>query len=99
MRWIPELFLRVLRIGEGKRQNCIHLRSVMLYLIAFLLLLAVWLLLDEFLLRDRKSEGLHSFTEKVKDVGTRAHWAVGVLAVLIILIVVLRFLFRALAFP
>ena len=67
----------------------------MRYLIIFLLLMALWLLLDEFLLKDRRSEGLNSLTEKLKDLGSRLHWSIGILAVLMVIIFVLRFLFRA----
>lgn len=58
--------------------------------------MALWLLLDEFLLKDRRSEGLNSLTEKLKDLGSRLHWSIGILAVLMVIIFVLRFLFRAL---
>ena len=68
----------------------------MRYLLIFLLLMALWLLLDEFLLKDRKSEGLNSLMEKLKDLGSRLHWSIGILAVLMVIIFVLRFLFRAL---
>jgi hypothetical protein len=68
----------------------------MRYLLIFLLLVALWLLLDEFLLKDRRSEGLNSLTEKLKDLGSRLHWSIGILAVLIVIIFVLRFLFRVL---
>ncbi len=69
----------------------------MRYLLIFLLLMALWLLLDEFLLKDRRSEGLNSLTEKLKDLGSRLHWSIGILAVLMVVIFVLRFLFRVLA--
>jgi hypothetical protein len=68
----------------------------MRYLLIFLLLMALWLLLDAFLLKDRRSEGLNSLTEKLKDLGSRLHWSIGILAVLIVIIFVLRFLFRVL---
>jgi len=58
--------------------------------------MALWLLLDEFLLKDRRSEGLNSLMEKLKDLGSRLHWSIGILAVLMVIIFVLRFLFRAL---
>jgi hypothetical protein len=67
----------------------------MRYLIIFLLLMALWFLLDEFLLKDRRSEGLNSLMEKLKDLGSRLHWSIGIIAVLMIIIFVLRFLFRA----
>jgi hypothetical protein len=67
----------------------------MRYLFIFLLLMALWLLVDEFLVKDRKSEGLNSLTEKLKDLGSRLHWSIGILAVLMVIIFVIRFLFRA----
>ena len=67
----------------------------MRYLIIFLLLMALWLLLDEFLLKDRRSEGLNSLTAKLKDLGSRLHWSIGIIAVLLVIIFVIRFLFRA----
>ena len=67
----------------------------MRYLIISLLLMALWLLLDEFLLKDRRSEGLNSLTAKLKDLGSRLHWSIGIIAVLMVIIFVLRFLFRA----
>jgi hypothetical protein len=67
----------------------------MRYFIIFLLLMALWLLLDEFLLKDRRSEGLNSLTEKLKDLGSRLHWSIGIIAVLMVIIFVIRFLFRA----
>ena len=60
--------------------------------------MALWVLLDEFLLKDRRSEGLNTITEKIKDFGRRLHWSVGVLAVLLIVIYVFRFLLRVLGF-
>jgi hypothetical protein len=57
--------------------------------------MALWLLLDEFLLKDRRSEGLNSLTEKLKDLGSRLHWSIGIIAVLMVIIFVIRFLFRA----
>jgi hypothetical protein len=70
------------------------LRGAMRYLLIFLLLLALWFLLEEFLLKDRRSEGLNSLTAKLKDLGTRVHWSIGVLAVSIVIIFVVRFLVR-----
>lgn len=68
----------------------------MRYLIVFLLLVAIWFLFDEFLLKDRRSEGLNSLREKLKDLGSRLHWSIGILAVLMVIIFVLRLLFQAL---
>ncbi len=69
----------------------------MRYLLIFLLLLALWLLAEEFLLKDRRSEGLTSLTAKLKDLGRRVHWSIGVLAVLIVIIYVLRFIIRVIS--
>jgi hypothetical protein len=69
----------------------------MRYLLVLLLFLALWFLLDEFLLKDRRSEGLNSLTAKLKDLGSRIHWSIGILAVVIVIIFVLRFLIRVLA--
>jgi hypothetical protein len=68
----------------------------MRYLLVFLLLVAIWFLFDEFLLKDRRSEGLNSLREKLKDLGSRLHWSIGILAVLMVIIFVLRLLFQAL---
>jgi hypothetical protein len=68
----------------------------MRYLLVFLLLVALWFLFDEFLLKDRRSEGLNSLREKLKDLGSRLHWSIGILAVLMVIIFVLRLLFQAL---
>lgn len=57
--------------------------------------MALWLLVDEFLVKDRKSEGLNSLKEKLRDLGSRLHWSIGILAVLMVIIFVIRFLFRA----
>ncbi len=84
-------YLRLPRLGTGS----LRLRGAMRYLLILLLLVALWFLLDEFLLKDRRSEGLSSLTEKLKDLGSRLHWSVGILAVFIVIIFVLRFLLRA----
>jgi|WetSurSiteA1Bulk_404760.scaffolds.fasta_scaffold20430_2 hypothetical protein len=68
----------------------------MRYLVGFLLLVALWFLFDEFLLKDRRSEGLNSLREKLKDLGSRLHWSIGILAALMVIILVLRLLFQAL---
>jgi hypothetical protein len=57
---------------------------------------ALWFLFDEFLLKDRRSEGLNSLREKLKDLGSRLHWSIGILAALMVIILVLRLLFQAL---
>ncbi len=66
----------------------------MKYLIFLLLILSVWALAAEFLLKDRQSEGLGTFTEKLKDLGLRVHRAVGVLAAVAVIVYVVRFLWK-----
>jgi hypothetical protein len=74
----------------SKRGN----ESNMKYLILLLLILAVWALVVEFLLKDRRSEGLGTFTDKLKDLGLRLHWAVGALAIIALFVYVTRFIYR-----
>jgi hypothetical protein len=66
----------------------------MKYLIPLFFILAIWALAAEFLLKDRRSEGLGTFTEKLKDFGWRLHWAVGVLAAIALIVYVIRFVYR-----
>jgi hypothetical protein len=66
----------------------------MKYLIFLLLVLLAWALAAEFLLKDRQSEGLGTFTQKLRDLGLRVHRAVGVLAALAVIVYVARFLWR-----
>lgn len=69
----------------------------MKYLILLLSILLAWALAAEFLMKDRRSEGLGTFTDKLKDLGLRLHWAVGVVAAIAIIIYVVRFLWRIVA--
>jgi hypothetical protein len=66
----------------------------MKYLIFLLLILSAWALAAEFLLKDRQSEGLGTFTQKLRDLGLRVHRAVGVLAAVAVIVYVVRFLWR-----
>jgi hypothetical protein len=90
----PEFSDRLITVYLRERPRSLPLRGAMRYLLIFLLLLALWFLLEEFLLKDRRSEGLNSLTAKLKDLGTRVHWSIGVLAAAIVIIFVLRFLVR-----
>ena len=67
----------------------------MRYLILLTLILAAWMLLDEFVIKDRGEEGLETYGEKVRDLGRRLHLVFGVLAVLIFVIYVVRIIVRA----
>jgi hypothetical protein len=67
----------------------------MRYLILLTLILAAWMLIHEFIFKDRGDEGLETYGEKVRDLGHRLHVVFGVLAVLIFVIYVVRIIVRA----
>lgn len=69
----------------------------MKHLILLLSILLAWALAAEFLLKDRRSEGLGTFTDKLKDLGLRLHRAVGVVAAIAVIVYVVRFLWRIFA--
>jgi hypothetical protein len=71
----------------------------MKYVILIVFFLAAWLLIDEFVLRDRGSEGLDSYLDKLKDLGRRFHLVFGILAVLIIIFMIVRFIVRTVQWP
>ncbi len=64
----------------------------MRYVYLALLVLIAWLLLDEFVLKDRSSEGLGTYRSKWTDLGRRLHFVVGVLAVLMLVFLLIRFI-------
>jgi hypothetical protein len=78
----------------GRPISCSLEKTDMKYLIFLLLILSAWALAAEFLLKDRQSEGLGTFTQKLKDLGLRVHRAVGVLAAVAVIVYVVRFLWR-----
>jgi len=59
----------------------------------------IWILLAEFVFKDRSSEGLTSFSEKLKDLGSRFHLAFGILAVLVVVYFLVRFFLHAIDSP
>jgi hypothetical protein len=63
-----------------------------IYLIFFILV--AWLLFDEFIFKDRSSEGLDNYGDKWKDLGKRLHFIFGVLAALVILFLAIRFIIQ-----
>jgi len=65
----------------------------MKYLVLLLLILVVWGLVGEFVLKDRQSEGLGTFSDKLKDLGSRLHKAVGALAAIALIIYLIRFIY------
>lgn len=62
----------------------------MRYLILIVFVLAAWLLIEEFVFSDRRSEGLETYGDKWKDLGRRLHLVFGILAVLVLVIMVVR---------
>jgi DMSO/TMAO reductase YedYZ heme-binding membrane subunit len=50
--------------------------------------------MGEFVLKDRSSEGLTSAADKWKDLGRRIHQSVGIIAALMIIILVARFIYH-----
>ncbi len=71
----------------------------MKYLTLLALALALWFLIDEFVLQDRKSEGLDGYGDKWRDLGRRLHVVFGILAILILLFMVGRLVYRSLIEP
>ena len=64
----------------------------MKFVIIIVFFLAVWFLIDEFVLSDRREEGLYTFSDRLRDLGRRMHMVFGILAVLIVLIMLVRFI-------
>jgi len=66
----------------------------MRYFLLLLVVLAMWAVLKEFLLKDRGAEGLQTYGDKWRDLGRRLHFIFGVLAVLLLVLMLLRFFVR-----
>jgi hypothetical protein len=60
------------------------------YLVLLFLVLAAWFVIEEFVLRDRGSQGLHTYREKWKDLARSIHMVFGILAGLIVALMVVR---------
>jgi uncharacterized membrane protein len=69
---------------------------LMKYFALLVFLILIWMIMSEFVLADRKSEGLTSVWQKLRDLGSRFHLAVGVVAILILIYFVVRFVLAAL---
>lgn len=67
----------------------------MKYLTITVFFLVIYYVVGEFVLKDRSSEGLTSSAEKWKDLGRRIHQSVGIVAVLMIIILVARFIYHS----
>jgi hypothetical protein len=68
---------------------------MMRYLTIAVLFLTAWWLIGEFVLTDRKAEGLPTFQAKLADLGGRLHNAVGLLAVALLILLLVRFALQA----
>ncbi|MFC1835531.1 hypothetical protein ACFL2Q_12465 [Thermodesulfobacteriota bacterium] len=71
----------------------------MRYILVLAYLLLAWLLIDEFVLKDRSREGLDTFRDKWKDLGSRLHMVFGILALLMMAFLAVRFVFGAIDWP
>jgi hypothetical protein len=66
----------------------------MRYLILLAFILAGWVLIDEFIFKDRGEEGLETYGDKWRDLGRRLHMVFGILAILVLIIFVVRLIVR-----
>ncbi len=71
----------------------------MKYLLVLIIVLAVWGLVDQFLRKDRSSEGTGSFFDELKDLGRNLHVMMGILAVIIVILFVARLIYQSLQSP
>ncbi|MEI7448255.1 MAG: hypothetical protein WCJ75_01420 [Desulfomonile sp.] len=67
----------------------------MKYLAVLVFGLAVWVLLEEFILKDLRSNGMNSFWDNWRDLGRRMHMMIGIIAVLIIIVFFVRIVLYA----
>ncbi|MEW6533153.1 MAG: hypothetical protein AB1473_20140 [Thermodesulfobacteriota bacterium] len=70
----------------------------MKYVILVALLLLALAVVQEFVLRDRSSEGLKGYGAKLKDLGRRLHVIFGVLALFLAALLAVRLLLKYLEF-
>lgn len=66
----------------------------MRYLLLLIIVITLWMLMQEFLFQDRSDEGLRTFREKLGDLKWRLHYVFGLLAILIIIIMLVRFVIK-----
>jgi DMSO/TMAO reductase YedYZ heme-binding membrane subunit len=71
----------------------------MKYLLILVFALTVLLLVKQLVLNRKSPDGLGSLVAKIKDLGTRFHLAIGIMAVLIIVYFLVTSLFRVKEFP
>jgi len=68
----------------------------MKYLLVLIIVLALWSLVDQFIRKDRSSEGRGSFFDELKDLGRNLHVMMGILAVIIIILFAARLIYQGL---
>ena len=66
----------------------------MRYLILLTFILAAWVLIGEFIFKDRGEEGLETYGDKWRDLARRLHMVFGILAILVFIIFVVRIIVR-----
>jgi hypothetical protein len=70
---------------------------ILRYLLPLLLIAVLWYVFQQFVVKDRP-EGFEGLKEKLREKAQHFHWAVGVVAALIIGIILVRFLLQVLKF-
>jgi hypothetical protein len=71
----------------------------MKYLTLILFALIAWLILGEFVFKDRSSEGLDTTASKWRDLGRRLHLTFGVLAALVVALMLVRLIIHSATRP
>ncbi len=79
--------------GWDVSQTFSHIGN-MKYLTLIILFLVIYYVIGEFVIKDRSSEGLTNASDKWRDLGSRIHQSVGIIAVLMIVILVIRFIYH-----
>ncbi|MEI8182062.1 MAG: hypothetical protein WCG29_05085 [Desulfomonile sp.] len=67
----------------------------MKYLVVIAIALAAWSLLEEFVFKDKRAGSFKSLTHRFLDIGRRLHRMIGVLALIIIMIFLIRMILYA----
>jgi hypothetical protein len=70
---------------------------ILRYLLPLLLIAIVWYVFQQFTAKDRP-EGFEGLKQRLWENAQQFHWAVGVIAALIIMVIVIRFLVQVIKF-
>ena len=65
----------------------------MKYLLVLIIVVSLWTLVGQFLRKDRSSGGSETFFDELKDLGRNIHVMMGVIAILIIILFVVRLVY------